>query len=39
MIRRISTVVIAVVLGTLSVAAPASAATGNARPMGEVHCC
>jgi hypothetical protein len=39
MIRRISVVLVAVVIGTLSVAAPASAASGKIRPMGEVHCC
>ncbi|HVT22697.1 MAG TPA: hypothetical protein VHE57_15050 [Mycobacteriales bacterium] len=41
MIRRVSTILIAVVLGTLTAAAPASATTGllNIHPMGEVHCC
>jgi hypothetical protein len=39
MIRRLSIVVIAVAMGTLTAAAPAGAATPTVQINGILHCC
>jgi hypothetical protein len=39
MIRRITTVLVAIAIGTLTAAAPAAAATPHIHTNGILHCC